>query len=61
MDRLVHVDEFVVGRQEQNKLGKSYDYKKKKAVTDKLWGDKPIAKAWNIIQKESDKGRENQF
>lgn len=33
MDGLVHVDEFVVGGKEQDKLGRSYDSKKKKAVT----------------------------
>ena len=99
MDGIVHVDEFVVGGQEQNKLGRSYDTKKKKAVTavqltqegkvrrmyiqkikdfsaqslqyiflkhidkkanvltDKWRGYKPIAKAWNITQKESDRGK----
>ena len=99
MDGLVHVDEFVVGGQEQNKLGRSHDSKKKKAVTvvqlteegkmkrmyiqsikdfsvrslqyiflkhidkkanvvtDKWRGYKPLAKAWNITQKDSDKGK----
>lgn len=99
MDGIVHVDEFVVGGREQDKLGRSYDSKKKKAVTavqlteegkvrriyiqkikdfsaqslqyiflkhidqkaivvtDKWRGYKPIAKKWNITQKESDKGR----
>ncbi len=99
MDGLVQVDEFVVGGQEQGKLGRSYDSKKKKAVTalqltekgkikriyiqkirdfsaqslqyifikhidkqaqvvtDKWRGYKPIAKAWNITQKESDGGK----
>ena len=99
MDGLVHVDEFVVGGQEQGKLGRSYDSKKKKAITavqlteegkikrmyiqkirdfsaqslqyifikhidkqaqvmtDKWRGYKPIAKAWNITQKESNGGK----
>ena len=33
MDGNVHVDEFVLGGQEQGKVGRSYDAKKKKAVT----------------------------
>ena len=33
MDGNVHVDEFVLGGQEQGKVGRSYDSKKKKAVT----------------------------
>ncbi len=33
MDGNVQVDEFVLGRYEQNKVGRSYDAKKKKAVT----------------------------
>ncbi len=33
MDGLVHVDEFVVGGYEENKLGRSYNSKKKKAIT----------------------------
>lgn len=33
MDRLVHVHEFVLGGHEQGKLDRSYDSKKKKAVT----------------------------
>lgn len=99
MDGTVHVDEFVVGGKEQDKLGRSYDSKKKKAVTavqltdkgkvrriyiqkikdfsakslqyiflkhidqeavvvtDKWRGYKPIAKKWNITQKDSDKGK----
>jgi transposase-like protein len=32
MDTIVHVDEFVVGAQEQSKPGRSYDSKKKKSV-----------------------------
>ena len=32
MTGIVHVDEFVVGGQEEGKPGKSYDNKKKKAV-----------------------------
>jgi hypothetical protein len=33
MDGIVHVDEFVLGGKEENKTGRSYDIKKKKAVT----------------------------
>lgn len=33
MDGAVHVDEFVVGGHEKGKVGRSYDMKKKKAVT----------------------------
>lgn len=33
MDGLVHVDEFVIGGKEEGKTGRSYDAKKKKAVT----------------------------
>jgi hypothetical protein len=33
MDGNVHVDEFVLGGREQNKIGRSYDSKKKKAIT----------------------------
>ena len=33
MDGIVHVDEFVLGGVEQGKIGRSYDTKKKKAVT----------------------------
>ncbi len=33
MDGIVHVDEFVLGGVEQGKIGRSYDSKKKKAVT----------------------------
>jgi hypothetical protein len=33
MDGIVHVDEFVVGGKEDGKTGRSYDTKKKKAVT----------------------------
>jgi hypothetical protein len=33
MDGTVHVDEFVLGVREQGKVGRSYDSKKKKAVT----------------------------
>ena len=33
MDGVVHVDEFVLGGREQTKTGRSYDVKKKKAVT----------------------------
>lgn len=33
MDDLVQVDEFVINEQEQGKLGRSYDSKKKKAIT----------------------------
>ena len=32
--RIVHVDEFVLGGVEQGKIGRSYDTKKKKAVTE---------------------------
>ena len=104
MDGIVHVDEFVLCGLEQGKIGRSYDIKKKKAVTavqltkegkvrrmyamgiedfssrslesifanhiskstqittDKCcpltgWkGYKPIAKAYNITQMESNKG-----
>lgn len=33
MDGMVHVDEFVLGGKEQNMVGRSYDAKKKKAIT----------------------------
>jgi len=33
MDGTVHVDEFVLGGVEQGKIGRSYDTKKKNAVT----------------------------
>ena len=33
MDGIVHVDELVLGGVEQGKIGRSYDTKKKKAVT----------------------------
>ena len=33
MDGIVHVDEFVLGGAEQGKIGRSYDTKKKKAIT----------------------------
>jgi len=33
MDGQVHVDEFVLGGKEEGKTGRSYDAKKKKAVT----------------------------
>ncbi len=33
MDRDLHIDEFVLGGREQEKTGRSYDVKKKKAVT----------------------------
>jgi hypothetical protein len=98
MDGNVHVDEFVLGGKEQGKVGRSYNSKKKKAVTavqltkdgkvkrmyamniedfsaqslqyifvnhinreakvttDKWRGYKPIAKAYNITQIESNKG-----
>jgi hypothetical protein len=98
MDGTVHVDEFVLGGREQRKIGRSYDSKKKKAVTavqltddgkvrrmytmriedfsarslqyifinnisreaqvvtDKWKGYRPIAKAYNIQQVESNKG-----
>ena len=98
MDGNVHVDEFVLGGYEQGKIGRSYDAKKKKAVTavqltddgkvkrmytkriddfsakslqyifvnhisreaqvtTDLWrGYRPIAKAYNITQIESNKG-----
>lgn len=98
MDGNVHVDEFVLGGREQGKVGRSYNSKKKKAVTavqltedgkikrmyamkiedfsaqslqyifvnhisreakvttDKWRGYKPIAKAYNIKQIESNKG-----
>ncbi len=99
MDGNVHVDEFVLGGYEQGKLGRSYDAKKKKAITaveftdkgkikrmyalkikdfssrslqyifnkhidrqaqittDKWKGYRPIARAYNITQIESDKGK----
>lgn len=98
MDGIVHVDEFVVGGREETKTGRSYDAKKKKAVTavqltedgkvrrmyamkiddfsaeslqyifvnhisreakittDKWKGYRPIAKAYDITQIESNKG-----
>jgi len=98
MDGDVHVDEFVLGGKDQGKTGRSYDGKKKKAVTaiqltkdgkvkrmyamkiddfsaqslqyifvnhisrkakvttDKWRGYRPIKKAYNIIQIESNKG-----
>ncbi len=33
MDGVVHVDEFVLGGREETKVGRSYDVKKKKAIT----------------------------
>jgi hypothetical protein len=33
MDGEVHVDEFVLGGREANKVGRSYNSKKKKAIT----------------------------
>lgn len=33
MDGIVHVDEFVLGGREETKTGRSYDAKKKKAIT----------------------------
>ena len=98
MDGIVHVDEFVLGGREETKTGRSYDVKKKKAitaiqltkegkvkrmyalkiddfsalslqyifinhisreakvVTDTWRGYRPIAKAYNITQIESNKG-----
>jgi len=98
MDGEVHVDEFVLGGRDQGKTGRSYDGKKKKAitavqltedgkvkrmyamkikdfsaqslqyifvnhinrdakvVTDKWRGYRPIAKAYDITQIESNKG-----
>jgi hypothetical protein len=98
MDGIVHVDEFVLGGQEKGKVGRSYDGKKKKAVTavqltddgkvkrmyimkinnfsaqslqyifvnhidraakvttDKWKGYRPIAKAYDITQIESNNG-----
>lgn len=98
MDGIVHVDEFVLGGKEETKTGRSYDTKKKKAVTavqltedgkikrmyamkiddfsaqslqyifvnhisrdakvttDKWRGYRPIQKAYNITQIESNKG-----
>lgn len=98
MDGIVHVDEFVLGGREEKKTGRSYDAKKKKAVTavqltedgkvrrmyaikiddfsakslqyifvnhisrqaqvttDKWRGYRPIAKAYNITQIESQNG-----
>jgi len=98
MDGNVHVDEFVLGGKDQGKVGRSYNSKKKKAVTaveltdkgkvkrmyvksiddfsaqslqyifvdhisrqanittDKWRGYRPIAKAFNITQIESNKG-----
>lgn len=98
MDGDVHVDEFVLGGREDNKVGRSYISKKKKAitavqltkdgkvkrmyamriedfsaqslqyifirhiskqakvVTDKWRGYRPIAKAYDITQIESNKG-----
>ena len=98
MDGLVHVDEFVLGGRDLGKVGRSYNSKKKKAVTavqltkdgkvkrmyaikiedfsaqslqyifvnhiarkakvitDKWKGYRPIAKAYDITQIESNKG-----
>jgi hypothetical protein len=98
MNGKVHVDEFVIGGKEQGKTGRSYDAKKKKAITaiqltddgkvkrmyamkindfsaqslqyifvnhisreasvttDKWRGYRPIAKAYNITQIESNNG-----
>ena len=98
MDGEVHVDEFVLGGKDEGKTGRSYDSKKKKAVTavqltqdgkvkrmyamkiddfsapslqyifvnhisreaqvttDKWRGYRPIAKAYDINQIESNKG-----
>lgn len=98
MDGNVHVDEFVLGGKDQGKVGRSYDSKKKKAVTaieltkdgkvkrmyamriddfsaeslqyifvkhinrdakittDKWKGYRPISKAYNITQIESNNG-----
>ncbi|TDN87181.1 transposase-like zinc ribbon protein [Salegentibacter sp. 24] len=98
MDGDVHVDEFVVGGREEKKIGRSYDSKKKKAITavqltedgkvrrmyamrikdfsarslqyifvnhisreakvttDKWRGYRPIAKAYDITQIDSNKG-----
>ena len=98
MDGNVQVDEFVLGGYEQNKIGRSYNAKKKKAITaveftddgkvkrmyalnikdfsaqslqymfikhidrkakvttDKWKGYRPIAKAYNITQIDSNKG-----
>ncbi len=98
MDGIVHVDEFVIGGAKKGKIGRSYDAKKKKAVTavqltedgkvkrmyamriedfsarslqyifinnisrsaevttDKWKGYRPIAKAYNITQIESNNG-----
>jgi len=98
MDGKVHVDEFVLGGKDEGKTGRSYDGKKKKAVTavqltqdnmvkrmyamkiddfsarslqyifvnhisreaqvttDKWRGYRPIAKAYDITQIESNKG-----
>lgn len=98
MNGIVHVDEFVLGGKEENKTGRSYDAKKKKAITavqltedgkvrrmyamkiddfsakslqyifanhisraakittDKWRGYRPIAKAYDITQIESNNG-----
>ena len=98
MTGIVHVDEFVLGGREKDKVGRSYDAKKKKAITaveltkdgkvkrmyamriedfsasslqyifvnhisreakvitDKWRGYRPIAKAYNITQIESNGG-----
>lgn len=98
MDGDVHVDEFVVGGRDEKKIGRSYDSKKKKAITavqltedgkvrrmyamriddfsarslqyifvnhisreakvttDKWRGYRPIAKAYDITQIDSNKG-----
>ncbi|MGO2103533.1 MAG: IS1595 family transposase [Psychroflexus halocasei] len=98
MDGDVHVDEFVLGGRDEGKTGRSYDGKKKKAITavqlteegkvrrmyamkiddfsahslqyifvnhisreakvttDKWRGYRPISKAYNITQIESNKG-----
>lgn len=98
MDGIVHVDEFVLGGREKDKVGRSYNTKKKKAITaveltddgkvkrmyamriddfsakslqyifvnhispeakvttDKWRGYRPIAKAFNIKQIDSNRG-----
>lgn len=47
MDGTVHVDEFVIGGVEKGKIGRSYDAKKKKAVTAvQLTGDGKVRRMY---------------
>jgi uncharacterized protein YcnI len=47
MDGDVHVDEFVVGGHDEKKIGRSYDSKKKKAITAvQLTGDGKVRRMY---------------